>query len=45
MARYRIDPVQLARRLAAAVRQAIEIGAPAARSVRLMPKFVPGETV
>lgn len=45
MTRYRIDPVQLARRLALAVSRAIEVGAPAARAIRMMPKFVPGETV
>ncbi|MBI5775588.1 MAG: substrate-binding domain-containing protein [Verrucomicrobia bacterium] len=45
VARYTINPAQLARRLAAAVRQLAEGGAPPARATRLMPKFLPGETV
>jgi DNA-binding LacI/PurR family transcriptional regulator len=45
VARYTINPAQLARRLAITVRQLAEGGAPPARATRLVPRFLPGETV
>jgi DNA-binding LacI/PurR family transcriptional regulator len=43
--RYAINHTQFARRLAMAARQLTETGALPARAIRLMPQFVPGETV
>jgi DNA-binding LacI/PurR family transcriptional regulator len=43
--RYAIDQTQFARRLALAARQLAETGTLPARAIRLMPKFISGETV
>ena len=45
VARYAIDQTHFARRLAMAARQLAETGTLPARAIRLMPQFVPGETV
>lgn len=45
LARYATNPAGLARRVAKAARQLAETGALSAKAVRLMPKFVQGETV
>jgi DNA-binding LacI/PurR family transcriptional regulator len=42
--RYAVDPPQFARRLTMAVRQLAEEGIRQARPIRLMPKFLAGET-
>lgn len=45
IARYAINPAQLARRLFVAVRQLAETGSLSTHAIRLMPNFLPGETV
>lgn len=45
IAHYTVDRAQLARRVALAMRQLIEGGALPIGATRLMPEFVPGETV
>lgn len=45
VARYAIDPVHLTRRVSMAVRQLAETGSLEPRAIRLMPEFIPGETV
>ncbi len=45
LARYATDPAGLARRVAMAARQLAETGTLPAKAVRLMPKFVAGESV
>ena len=45
VARYMINPGQIARRLSMAARQLAETGTMPAHAIRLIPKFVPGETV
>lgn len=45
LAHYAVDRAQLARRVALAMRQLTESGALPAGATRLMPEFVPGETV
>jgi LacI family transcriptional regulator len=45
LARYAVNSVALARRVALAVRQLAETGALPARAIRLMPAFVPGGSV
>jgi len=45
VARYAINQAQFARRLSMAARQLAETGSLPAHAVRLMPKFLPGETV
>ena len=43
--RYAINPAQFARRVSLAARQLAETGTLPAHAIRLMPKFLPGETV
>jgi DNA-binding LacI/PurR family transcriptional regulator len=45
VARYAINQALFARRLAAAARQFAETGTSSAHAIRLMPAFLPGETV
>jgi DNA-binding LacI/PurR family transcriptional regulator len=45
VARYAINPAQIARRISKAVRQLAETGALPAQAIRLMPTFIAGETV
>ncbi|HRH96840.1 MAG TPA: substrate-binding domain-containing protein [Prosthecobacter sp.] len=45
IARYAINPTQFARRVAMASRQLAETGTLEPKAIRLMPKFLPGETV
>lgn len=43
--RYAINPAQLARRVSMAARQLAETGTLEPKAIRLMPKYLPGETV
>ena len=43
--RYAVKPAQLAGRIAIAVRQLVETGTVSNKTIRLMPAFVPGESV
>ncbi|OHE79111.1 MAG: hypothetical protein A2107_06660 [Verrucomicrobia bacterium GWF2_62_7] len=45
VARYAINQAQFARRLSMAARQLAETGTLPAHAIRLMPRFLPGETV
>lgn len=45
IARYAINRADFARRILSAVRQLVETGTLPARAIRLMPKFIAGETV
>ena len=45
IARYAVNPTQLARRVSMAVRQLAESGTLPANAIRLMPRFLRGETV
>ncbi|MBI5801616.1 MAG: substrate-binding domain-containing protein [Verrucomicrobia bacterium] len=45
IARYAVDPARFARRISLAARQLAETGTLPAISIRLMPAYVPGETV
>jgi hypothetical protein len=45
VARFRVSPETFARRLARTVLRLADTGLANARPVRLMPRFVPGETV
>ena len=45
VARYATNPVHFARRVSMAARQLAEIGTLPAHAIRLMPNFLPGETV
>ena len=45
VSRYAINQPQFARRLAMAARQLAETSTLPARAIRLMPQFIPGETI
>jgi DNA-binding LacI/PurR family transcriptional regulator len=45
IARYTINPSQFARRISMTMRQLVETGALEPKPIRLMPEFLPGETV
>jgi DNA-binding LacI/PurR family transcriptional regulator len=45
VARYASDPAQFARRLSRAALALVQQGTAPIRPVRLMPRFVPGETL
>ena len=45
VARYAVNAAQLARRISQAVRQLIESGTLPARTIRLLPVFVPGDSI
>ena len=45
VARYATNPTQFTRRISLAARQLAETGSLPPRAIRLMPKFLPGETV
>jgi DNA-binding LacI/PurR family transcriptional regulator len=45
VAHYATNPMQIARRISTAMRQLAETGSLPAHAIRLMPAFIPGETV
>jgi DNA-binding LacI/PurR family transcriptional regulator len=45
VSRYSIDPAQFARRVSKAMRQLVETGALEPKPIRLIPSFLPGETL